>query len=806
MRSGLRTIVSELNPMLPIRTCTLLFAAGIVLTNSLQISPSVIPFICVSGFFCIFIFITCTLCKPVRFISLHSLRQSCLLYTASFLCGSYSYLEHTALNETHVSLVAPYHVPVTIGGEVIALSHNSSSTELHLKAKKIYVDTQFTSTHGILIVYLSRVDTLLAPGKHLLIAGHMKPIQGARNPGDFDYQSYLANSTIYARLDGDQWIELEYPQPFLSRLRTNIYTLRQTISRSLSDASPSLSTRALLQALIIGNQDALPGPTRQYFRSAGLSHLLAVSGLHVACVGLIVYTLLGPLCLRLGMHWKSMELTRVVATLFLLALYVSITNFKPAVFRATVMTAIFVVAPLFQRPVASINNLFVAAFILLLINPTHLFQPGFQLSFSAVASIIHFYPRLPSVHKGSEFVNTVVHYAVNSFNVSLAATIGVLPISLFYFHLASPGGLLLNLAAIPATTGILLSGLLVLVSTPISQELAYLFGFSAEFCSSALLFMAEYGALSLPSFSLSPSTTRNLFCSLVGLMIFLVASFNIPIRWRFLCLLLSVVVLVQWMPLIKQSNHPGMDVLFFDVGHGDAALVTMPNGRRLLIDTGDVPWKPEAHVIATHLHRYQIGCIDAVLLTHPDRDHVGGLHQLLNEHCIQTIYTSGDNRFDIDEKSIHQALSAGARIELDASVTIWVLSPTPNLINQPNRNDGSLVLLIEHGDIQFLFTGDAEQEAEHQLVTHYPGLLSSEVIKVGHHGSKTSSSPSFVEHATREGTQYAIISTGPQTRYGLPDEQVVKRWEASGALVHNTSIAGALWLHSDGKSVKEKPW
>ena len=170
------------------------------------------------------------------------------------------------------------------------------------------------------------------------------------------------------------------------------------------------------------------------------------------------------------------------------------------------------------------------------------------------------------------------------------------------------------------------------------------------------------------------------------------------------------------------------------------------------------------------------------------------------------VITAGDTRFDIGRPKIQRALSAGDHLEMDASVALRVLSPAPNLINQPNRNDGSLVLLIEYGDIQFLFMGDAEQEAEHQLITDYPDLLSSEVIKVGHHGSQTSSSPSFVDHVTRKGPLYAVISTGPKTRYGLPDEYVVHRWEASGAIVHNTSIAGALWLHSDGKSVKQKNW
>ncbi|MBX2819014.1 MAG: MBL fold metallo-hydrolase, partial [Rhodothermaceae bacterium] len=213
-----------------------------------------------------------------------------------------------------------------------------------------------------------------------------------------------------------------------------------------------------------------------------------------------------------------------------------------------------------------------------------------------------------------------------------------------------------------------------------------------------------------------------------------------------------------------------------------------------------------AHVIATHLNRYQIDCIDAVLLTHPDQDHVGGLQQLLDKHCIHTIYTSGDQRFKIEERNLHRTLTAGDHIDLDTSVVLRVLSPTPNLINHTNSNEGSLVLLIEYGRIQFLFMGDAEQEAEHQLVTNFPEVLSSEVIKVGHHGSQTSSSRSFVQHATSKDIQYAVISTGPQTRYGLPDEHIVERWLATGAIVHNTATSGALWLYSDGRSIKQRHW
>ena len=791
--------------MSPFRICTLLFAVGIILVNKLQISPLVIPFVGGSGFFFIFIFVASSLLLPQRFISLHSLRQSSLLYATSLCCGGFVYAVHMHVTPTDIARSAPRDSPFTVAGEITSISLHDSRTTLHLNAHKIYVDSQNTRVRGTLLVQMPLTPDSLAPGMHVLLKGKAKPPYGKRNPGDFDYRSFLAQSRIHLVLDADQWVPLDLALPLSSRLRRLLYLARTYVVQTMHDAVPAAPTRALLQALILGDQSQISNTTVTRFREAGLSHLLAVSGLHVLCVGLMLYALLRPLCLRLRMRWLTMEYVRVVSTLLLMLTYLSLTDFKPAVFRATVMTSIFIIAPLVQRPSASLNTLFVAAFILLVINPVYLIKPGFQLSFAAVASIIHFYPRLPMPTIRSRAWGPPTRYLVSSFYVSFTALIGTLPISLYHFEVASPGGLLLNIAAIPATTGVLISGLFLLVCAPLNSDIGALFGDSADVFARLLLFIVEQGSAHAPTMSLSYWPNLDTFCILSGAVVGLISLLNVRICWPNACLLGLFLLYVQWMPILKGSHHPRLEVLFFDVGHGDAALVTFPNGRHLLVDTGDTPWNPDRLILVEHFRRYRIGCIDAVVVTHPDRDHVGGLQSLVEHHCIHTIYTNGDNRFSnvLPKSSPAKNLSAGDTLALDPRVAVRVLAPPRSLVNKSNSNDGSIILMIDYGATRFLFLGDAEQTAETYLVEHVPDMLPSQVVKVGHHGSRTSSTPPLVQHVAAHTAPYALISSGPETRYGLPDEEVIRRWRAHNAHIHNTAESGALWLSSNGRSVVE---
>ena len=261
-----------------------------------------------------------------------------------------------------------------------------------------------------------------------------------------------------------------------------------------------------------------------------------------------------------------------------------------------------------------------------------------------------------------------------------------------------------------------------------------------------------------------------------------------------------------------------IEVVFFDVGHGDAALVSLPNGRNLLIDTGNKSrYSDQAkRVILPYLTYRGIKRIDDVVISHPHRDHAGGLSSLIQAVeigrvvCSRSAIPTLRDMFAIPEGASIElpqfsAVTAGDTLMLDPSTRIRVLSPTAALAKHTNLNEASVVIHIQFGQKQFLFLGDAELESESALIQNFPTFLYADVVKIAHHGSSTSSHPSLVSNvASRSsGKTLAVVSVGANTGYGLPDESVLFRWQHAGAILHVTDQSGALWISSDGNSIQQ---
>jgi competence protein ComEC len=259
-------------------------------------------------------------------------------------------------------------------------------------------------------------------------------------------------------------------------------------------------------------------------------------------------------------------------------------------------------------------------------------------------------------------------------------------------------------------------------------------------------------------------------------------------------------------------------VVFFDVGQSDAALVTLPNGRHLLIDAGlrSAYQDAGARTVVPHLHRFGIRRLDAVVVSHPHSDHLGGLNSILRSVPVGRVLHNGaeydsdlyrENRALMD--SLHvpsRAVHAGDTLDLDPHVRIQVLSPAANVPYPADVNEASVVLRIAYGGTSFLFLGDAGLQAEQEMLAHYGPLLPGEVAKVGHHGSLTGSGPAFVKRVASDKPTIALVSTGLNNVYGLPKEEVVLRWREQGADVRITAHTGAVWLESDGARLWENPW
>lgn len=655
----------------------------------------------------------------------------------------------------------------------------------------------------------------LAAGQPVGLAGRLRPSPARRNPADFDYGAYLRRRGVFATLttyDAGAVVATGRPPPGISRL---LYTARARVRAHLARFVPAPEAQALLQALLLGDRRQIDPEVRSRFVATGLMHLLAVSGLHVLLVGMVLYNLLRPLLLRLGLRWSAMERARTAVTLVLLVAYALLTGLPASVVRAVVMAAFFMGGALAQRPLSGLNLLGLAALVLLLASPAYLFDVGFQLSFSAVGALIVLGPVARQQWPGAWEAVPVLRWLAGSVTASLLATLGTLPILLYHFGFASFAGLVLNLPAIPLTLLVLAAGLLTVLFAGWVPALATLTGASASLLGEALLALATGGADLLGwaawrGFVTSPW----LLCGFALLLMAVAAT-----RWRGRLAVLSLAcpVVGLWLGLAQGVARPHLDVLFFDVGQGDATLIRLPGGRHLLVDAGvrDRYTDQGLRTILPHLARYGIRRLDAVVVTHPHSDHLGGLPALLRAIPVGRVLVSGhpydsglvaETRQLLDSLGLRaEPVAAGDTLALDPAVRLHVLWPRNPSALDPN--DASVVLRVAYGQTAFLLTGDVEAAAEARLAAYPAALLQADVVKVAHHGSSTSSTAGFLGPLSQEGAPaLAVVSVARSNRYGLPDEEVLARWQALGTTLWSTADAGALWLRSDGRRVAPVRW
>jgi competence protein ComEC len=660
-------------------------------------------------------------------------------------------------------------------------------------------------------------------GDRVHLRGAVRPAPGQRNPGGFDYGAYLARrGTCCVMYVGDgRNVRVEGgPRSAVLDL---VVSTRRYIRGRIARFVPTDEGQAVLRALLLGDRSGITEGQRDRFARTGLMHLLAVSGLHVFLVGMVLYMLLRPLLMRFRLGWRAVEIGRAALTVVVLGLYMMITGTRPSVVRAVIMSALFIGGILFQRSSHPLNTLGVAALVLLALRPPALLDAGFQLSMAAVAGIVTVHPRLMEWVPDRWTSRPPGEWTASVLVASAAATLGTAPVLLWHFGWVSIGGLLLNVPGIPCT-GLALSAALGMVTAGgLWSGAAAAFGSTADLFVRGLLLTARWGAEWLGWAGLrvsrpGPWGLGALFAGTVAL-----AQWPRP-RHRWRCVACGLLLLVGgvWTSVLGRGAEPTLDVLFFDVGQGDAALVTAPDGSRLLVDTGPRSMDGTAaasYSILPYLEARGIRRLETIVVTHPDEDHLGGLPSLLREVSVGRVLHSGQ-RVDTDlYRDSREALrrtgtpsrsvGRGDAFSVGKSVRAQVLGPPAN----PHRhgidgtNGRSVVLHLRYGRTDVLLPGDVEAAAERSLVRAYDEQLDARVVKVPHHGSATSSTSPFVDHAVDDdGGITAVVSVGSSNQFGMPVPDVIDRWTAEGATVRTTARAGAVWLRSNGEDVWAVSW
>jgi competence protein ComEC len=662
----------------------------------------------------------------------------------------------------------------------------------------------------------------LSYGQRVSLEGTLYEPQTRRNPGGFSYRAYLETQGIAATFYGAARDSVHLGvSPELSYLRKASLRIKERMSAVLRAFLPAREGNMLV-GMLFGERRSLGPEMEQLFGSSGVSHLLAVSGLHV---GLIAgfFWVTGK---RFGLRgWPACLIT----ILFLFA-YVYLTGLKPASLRAFVMIALGSVAVQLERHKDLLTALAAAALFTLLYNPLLLFTVSFQLSYAATASL--FLLASPLEKKISSILAspplklpTMITSKLSPLiAVSLAAQLGILPLGAYYFQEVSIIALLTNILLLPfiaVILGIALTAALLGLLFPMAGSLLNMANYPLlAYMRVVTSFLGSLPFATCELFSPHPLEIIIYYVILVILaqgraLLTFVSPVYIYLRTKMRPFYLLAALMVPALYLIwfgiPAAFTRQLEVTFLDVGQGDAIFIRTPEGNNILLDGGGKPEYMGAvdevghRVVMPFLKYRRVKKLDMVIISHPHEDHFGGLLAVLGSIPVDYLVTSGET----SESQYYQELMLLAEknnisweivhkndsIFFNPSLCFKVLGPPPELLQGTNSdiNNNSLVLQLKYKEISFLFTGDIE-DAAIQCLLQEPQALDSRVLKVPHHGGNIQNLSPLLEKVA---PQAAVITVGKNS-FGHPHQSTLNVLQEKNVEIYRTDLYGAVTLWSDG--------
>ncbi|MEO5353839.1 MAG: DNA internalization-related competence protein ComEC/Rec2 [Magnetococcus sp. XQGC-1] len=637
------------------------------------------------------------------------------------------------------------------------------------------------------------------PGERIALRTRLKPVASAHNPGGFDYARFLHRQEIFSLGSTQEPVTRLAPATTWSWNR-----YRQEISQWIAQTVKP-EERGLVEALMVGKTGWLAGKVMEDLMVSGTYHLVAISGLQVGLVAgwsFYLLRLLLALCIPLSRRW---DLKRPVAMVSMLptVAYAFLAGWSVSTQRATLMACLLLFAVAIGRARQLWRVLLLAAMAILAWQPWQLFSAGFQLSFLSVIGLMFF---MPLFQKDKGWRKHLLGLVMTTVVAALITT----PVAAHYFHRASPHSLLANLLAVPWVSALSTPmGLLALLAhemhPPLGDWLLRGMGASLE---PYRLFIDWISTLPgawqrLPGPSLTGIALALGLCAVAGLVG--MAGFR---RWRLLLFLLS------WPALLwpRESPPPAeLHLAVLDVGQAQSVVLRTPNGGWSVFDSGGFVsprFNPGEAFTSSYLWHLGVQRLQRVVVSHPQLDHMGGVEQLLRNFQVDSLWLA-DFPVEEEENEMYASLIARAtangvsiqRIrqpmtlaEGDAHIT--VLPPLPAEAAR-NDNDRSLVVEIAFAEHRFLIPGDATKRTEKWLLSQQ-AVRPLTLLLAPHHGSRTSSSPAFVEASQ---PRHVVFSAGRYNPHHHPHPQVVQRWQQAAAQIWRTDQQGAILLQSDGRNL-----
>ncbi|WP_166238420.1 DNA internalization-related competence protein ComEC/Rec2 [Paenibacillus turpanensis] len=762
-----------------------------------------------------------------------------------------------------VTMLAELAQPPQIDGDRVSFRARAESMEDGQGGEQLPLNEMIQVT-----VKLAAEEELLKAkelqrGVRLQLQGELRLPLDAGNFGGFDYRRYLRLQRIHWQLQvkGFSAIELQESSgnPLTAALRYSDVT-RQTIGAKIEAIFPDSIQSGYMKGLLLGERTDLDPEQYRDYSTIGMTHVLAISGLHVA-------VMLGGLMGLLRLFRMTREASYTVSMLFI-PVYVLVTGASASVLRAGLMAFLGLYLLKKDRLKDGVHILCGAAILMLLWNPYYLWDVSFQLSYAVTLALMLWVPPIDSA------LPIRRRWLRGAIAVTTAAQAASFPLTIYYFNQLHLLSWLANFVLVPVISFIVLpgstiaviasffyepaGGLIGLVISSINTAIDIAVAFCSErrafrliwasppiwwlvtYYASAFTLLANLPSVRAPAAAL-PRIHKQRYLTRAGTAA-LSAALLIP--------QLGYVYSPGWM-------NRNAQVSFIDIGQGDAALIQTPEGRNILVDGGGTisflkqgeewrkrkdPFEVGRKTLVPLLKKRGVHVLDAVIVSHADQDHIGGLQAVLEEIPVKALLFNGtvapkdgakqlfDTALALDVSLV--PLAAGDRIDFENEASLEVLHPSPDSARITwlgEQNEQSVVFLLRLYESTFLFTGDigvAEElaiierlsAAEQQNLKANPGpaqdseptnflykedMTRIDVLKAAHHGSKSSSSEEWLQYWRPEIT---VISAGASNVYGHPSKDALERMTAAGTRIYRTDLDGEVQfsIRSYGMEVKTK--
>ena len=660
-------------------------------------------------------------------------------------------------------------------------------------------------------------------GDAIIVTGKFEKPNSARNYKGFDYKEYLKSQKIYGMVSCDKY-------EIISNKRINIFSnfihsIRQNIKTNMHKILNE-EEAALCVGILIGNREDISEQTEDNFKKSNLTHMLAVSGSHITYI-------INAMAIVLGKIGKKRT---KIFTIIMLIFFMALTGFTASVIRACIMGILVLIANIILRKSDTINNLGISSFIILIFNPYAIIDVGFLLSYGGTIGIVLLGDKITNgMHNvlNKHAKGKIAKYIITSFSITLSANLIIIPIIAYNFSTVSITFWISNILAAPIMEVSTIFGFIVYFISIICFPFAKFLGIFLNFLLFMLLKIAEISSL-IPGCSIYIKTPYVLECVIYYLVLAIVFNFNnlknrlkrSKIIKRVVHILKeikhskfkkSTIVILCFTAVIFVSAFSFQKILkiyFVDVGQGDCTLIETPTNKHILIDGGGSEfgtYDVGKNTLLPYLLDRRITTIDYILISHFDSDHIGGLFAIMENLKVENIIIAkqgeeSDNLTKFQEvvhkKKINViVVNKGDYIKIDKYSYFEILFPEENLINDNILNNNSIVARFNSLGLTMLFTGDIEEIAENRLCELYSNTnkLNAAILKVAHHGSRTSSTENFLELVR---PKIVFIGVGDDNRYGHPNDEVLDRIGLYTQKIYRTDEKGEVQLIYKNKRIK----